>query len=89
MMAFQALECPIFKAFLGGCHVHNFHLRRAFWASWYQVNVGNGLDSAFEFSHRCSLSQAGALPNSQPTTPDQRSLPVVDIKLSRSVMFPK
>ena len=23
----RALECPIFKTFIGGCHAHHFHLR--------------------------------------------------------------
>jgi hypothetical protein len=41
-MAFRTLECPIFKPFIGGCHAHYFHLRRAFWAGWHQVDVRNG-----------------------------------------------
>jgi len=57
-MAFQALECPIFKTFVGGCDTQYFHLRRAFWASWHQVNVRKVWDSAFEFWHTRSLSQA-------------------------------
>jgi hypothetical protein len=36
-MAFQALECPIFKTFIGGCHADYFHLRRASRASWHKV----------------------------------------------------
>jgi hypothetical protein len=50
-MAFQALECPIFKTFIGGCHAHYFHLRRALWARWHQANVRKVCDSAFEFWH--------------------------------------
>jgi hypothetical protein len=49
VMAFQALECPIFKAFIGGRHAHQFHLRRAFRTSWHQVNVRNIWDGTFQF----------------------------------------
>ena len=70
VMTFQAPECPIFKTFIGRCHVHYFHLCRAFWASWYQAHVGEEWDRAFEFCHCSSQSQAGALPNSQLPTPD-------------------
>jgi len=70
VMTFQAPECPIFKTFIARCYVHYFHLCRAFWASWYQAHVGKERDSAFEFCHCGSQSQAGALPNSQPPTPD-------------------
>ena len=52
VMAFQALECPIFKTFIGGCHADYFHLRRASWASWHKVNVRNGWNCAFEFCQR-------------------------------------
>jgi hypothetical protein len=27
VIARRALECPIFKTFIGGCHAHHFHLR--------------------------------------------------------------
>ena len=27
VIACRALECPIFKTFIGGCHAHHFHLR--------------------------------------------------------------
>ena len=47
------------------------------------------MDSAFEFWHWCSLSQAGALPNSQPPTPDTGSLLVVNIKLFEDVIVPE
>jgi hypothetical protein len=62
-MAFQALECPIFKAFIGGRHAHQFHLRRAFWTSWHQVNVRNVWDSTFQFRQRpLPWLQKGRLP---------------------------
>jgi hypothetical protein len=89
VIAFQAPECPIFKTFIAGCHAHYFHLCRAFWASGHQVHVGNEPDSAFEFWHCCSLSQAGALANSQPPTPDTGSLSVMDIKLFEDVIVPE
>ena len=34
VMAFQALECPIFKTFIGGHHRALISLRRVFWTSW-------------------------------------------------------
>jgi hypothetical protein len=49
VMAFQALERPIFKTFIGGRHVHQFHLRRAFWTSWHQANVRNIWGGTFQF----------------------------------------
>ena len=49
VMTFQALVCPIFKTFIGGRHAHQFHLRRAFWTRWHQVNVRNVWNCAFEF----------------------------------------
>jgi hypothetical protein len=56
VMASQALECPIFNTFIGGRHAHQFHLPRAFWTSWHQVNVRDGWDTALEFWHSATLN---------------------------------
>jgi hypothetical protein len=77
VLALGAFKGPEIESRLTRLNPRQIHLRGAFWAPRAIIHVGV-FRRIFELWHvRLPLIQAGVLPNSQPSTPGTRPLPVM------------